>query len=364
MLILNLYKSKQFFESINLFRGFAIWLIVSEHVMFLLVRPEGVSNYFHSNWTFIHRYCDVFMGGGTSYFVFISGFLFYTVFYQRGFTQITRESFSKFLLGKFEKVFCPYLVVVAAFICFRLYQDPGQLSTQFLQFGGFWYWSFWYIPFIMVVFFLSPIYIKFIQAQEKYRVCVFVISLLLSLLVGRHDQNPVLSALFWNSMYMFGILIGMNYKSVVSVDFGWKMSLFLLAVVFATVLCAIPDANYMHKGAIWNIDFGYIHVQMLMKMLLCVVYLFIFEFLSRAENIFVVGLKVLAKYSFSIFFLHQFAVLFFEQNQLRWFYDKLNFWTVQIAIVAISALICLICISVAVPIKRLTGKYSRSIIGA
>lgn len=359
-----LQKKNNFFESVNLFRGFAIWLIVTEHILVLLIRPSGVSNYFQSNWTFIHRYLEVFFGGGTSYFVFISGFLFYTVFYQRGFAQITPESYCNFLSGKLKKVFSPYLVVVTAFICFRLYQDPHQLSVPFLQFGGFWYISFWYVPFIMVVFLLTPIYIKFIQLQNKYRIFVFAISLVLSLLVGRHDQNPVLSALFWNSMYMFGIFVGMNYKFIVEADFGWKTSLFLVSFIFATVLCTIPGANYMHPGDIWKIDFGYVYIQILMKMILCIVYLWVFEFIAKMTGVFIPILRKLAKYSFSIFFLHQFALLFIEQNQLRWLYDHLNFWLVHVATIAISALICFLCICVAVPIKKLTGKYSRSIIGA
>lgn len=356
---------KQFYGSIDLFRGFAIWLIVTEHILSIFVQSNNVENYFQSRWLFIHRYLDVFAGGGSAYFVFISGFLFYTVFYQRGFTQLTCKNFSQFLIGKCKKVFSPYFIIVLVFIAFRLWQDPHQFSVHFLQYQGFWFASFWYVPFIMVIFLLTPLYVKFIQIPDKWRILIFIVSLILSLSIGRHELNPVLSALFWNSLYMFGIFVGMHYRTIINLDFGWKATICLVSFLSATLLCSIPGGSYMHSGGgIWNIDFNYVHVQIVMKMALCVVYLYLFEILVRMKNLFVAILKVLAKYSFTIFFLHQFAILFFVQHKLRWIYDNLNFWTTHISVILVSALICILCICVAVPIKKITGKYSRCIIGA
>lgn len=54
--------AKQYYEDINLFRGFAIWLIVSQHMMQVLVFENKIENNWNTDWGFIHRYMDVLAG--------------------------------------------------------------------------------------------------------------------------------------------------------------------------------------------------------------------------------------------------------------------------------------------------------------
>lgn len=41
--------AKQHYEDINLFRGFAIWLIVSQHMMQVLVFENKIENYWNTD---------------------------------------------------------------------------------------------------------------------------------------------------------------------------------------------------------------------------------------------------------------------------------------------------------------------------
>ena len=96
---------------------------------------------------------------GTALFVFISGFLFYHIFYQRGF------DYPKFMKQKFRNVFCPYCVTVLGLFLMRILSqismhkstwlaDPLGLIYKHCMF----YSSLWYIPFVMVLFLASPIF--------------------------------------------------------------------------------------------------------------------------------------------------------------------------------------------------------------
>ena len=58
-----------------------------------------------TQWEVVNRAFDALVQGDTAFFVFISGFLFYKIFYKRGFEYKT------FLKGKFFKVFLPWFII-------------------------------------------------------------------------------------------------------------------------------------------------------------------------------------------------------------------------------------------------------------
>ena len=66
-----------------------------------------------SNWLVLEDFRSAFIDDGSAFFVFISGFLFYSIFYKRGF------DYKKFMISKIKKVFCPYFVVATAFLLYR-----------------------------------------------------------------------------------------------------------------------------------------------------------------------------------------------------------------------------------------------------
>ena len=44
--------------------------------------------------------------------------------------------------------------------------------------------SFWYIPFIMVMFTVSPIFVNFIKLSDKYKIILFIVFAIVSFFIG------------------------------------------------------------------------------------------------------------------------------------------------------------------------------------
>ena len=79
---------------IVIFRAIAILFVVTGHFLNLIGK--------HSD-SFYGLFVSNFILGGTILFVFISGFLFHHVFYDK-------YEFSYFITGKIKKVFFPYII--------------------------------------------------------------------------------------------------------------------------------------------------------------------------------------------------------------------------------------------------------------
>lgn len=43
----------------------------------------------------------------------------------------------------------------------------------------------WYIPFIMVMFTVSPIFVNFIKLSDKYKIILFIVFAIVSFFIGR-----------------------------------------------------------------------------------------------------------------------------------------------------------------------------------
>lgn len=148
----NNTSKKEFFEEINLFRGFSVFLIVWMHIMSCMFQQDlKVKN----SWTYLEKIINTLFSDGTAYFMFISGMLFYLIFYKRSFNQ-------KFFFSKLKKVFFPYFVcsLVLLFVNYFVI-GTNHLNSNFILYRGFFYWSLWYIPTIMVLFFFSPCFVFF-----------------------------------------------------------------------------------------------------------------------------------------------------------------------------------------------------------
>jgi len=91
-----------YINSINYFRGIAIIIIVAGHCLTL-------SNFSYNS--FFGITILNLTQGGTSLFVFISGFLFHHIFYQY-------FDFKKFMLKKIKYVLSPYIFLSSLVIIF------------------------------------------------------------------------------------------------------------------------------------------------------------------------------------------------------------------------------------------------------
>ena len=309
----------------------------------------------------LDNFRETIVGGSSSLFVFISGFLFFHIFWKRGF------SYHTFMKGKVLKVFLPWLLITIIFTAYRLARGHGSFfDSNFLYYGCFMYWSFWYVPFIMLMFLFSCFYLKFIEASTRTQLIVLLISTVFSMCLGRHNPNPFLSVLFWNALYLFGIFVGIHYERLKALDATSKQCIIAGTFLLLASLASSGDWHYLKDWGTWHFRLNErVEWLMLGKMALCITLTgFFLWFKDHGWSWLKWVMNLLAKYSFSIFFLHQFALLWLERHPHKAFFAHFNFYGLHAVAFLTAIVVCILCILVAAPIQRLTGKYSRMVIGA
>lgn len=101
------FRSNNYFYEINYFRGVSIFFIVWGHILGLLysIYPSSAKTQLY----FFYRTFGAVVQGDTAFFVFISGFLFYKVFYLKGF------NYKVFVKSKVLKVLLPWFIITTFF---------------------------------------------------------------------------------------------------------------------------------------------------------------------------------------------------------------------------------------------------------
>ena len=344
-----------FLKSFEYYRGIAIVLIVIGHCYGL------------SDWTFSsypERVLANIITGGTALFVFISGFLFHQVFYPR-------FKYGRFMSKKLQKVFVPYLLWSALALTFTFatraplpanFVGPGtSLFDQWLRpialslVTGGHFLAYWYIPFIMIIFLLSPIFIRFIQLERVTQVKVMLAVLICSALVQRPVNNilVVQSVLFFSPIYLFGILCSIDRDWIYEhfKNKAWLLALGVLA------LAMIQSTYYMGAGSYHKPPF-ILHafdINIIQKFVLCLLgMVMLHRYEERESKI----LSALAASSFAIFFIHGWMVkgLFLIKS---WYPFTGGLWLLPL----ITALVIAGSYMIATLIKKLFPKHSAMIIG-
>lgn len=239
--------------------------------------------------------------GGTALFVFISGFFFHHIFY-------SKFHYQNFMLKKMVNVFLPYVILsTTAFILIMFVKESSASIEQFVLYlkylwTGFGMTAYWYIPFIMIVFALSPLFMRFIECTKNTQVIIFLALLIIATLVQRPSGNisPIHSLIYYTPIYMLGIMFSMNSKQWLSIV--RNKSIFLSAVVLGLSLLQIKvygTYRNFHKDDIFS--FEGVDVMILQKVFLIFL---IISVLIKFEDKHIPILKYVATVSFPIFFIH------------------------------------------------------------
>ncbi|MFP6788342.1 MAG: acyltransferase [Thalassolituus sp.] len=301
--------------------------------------------------------------GSTALFVFISGYLFHSIFYEK-------FNYFNFLTNKTKNVLVPYVLLSILPILYILikgqpveYFHPSQsilggfrLTLEYLLTGRSLV-AYWYIPFAMLIFLTSPLHIKFIKSNMCVQIFIISLFLLLAFFVHRPpgNLNVFQSYIYYTPLYLLGIVFSL-YKSDLDVFFEDKIWIFLL--LLSVILFGAFQYFYGEIGSYRRFMFdGYhgVDFQLLQKISMCI---FIFYMLKAIElpKIF----DVLAKYSFAIFFLHPYFLYLIGIVDSKFNYSQ----TLSIPIYLFSVLLCLsFCILVSKIIKSIFKKNSRYLIG-
>lgn len=344
-----------FLNSINYFRGIAILAIVTGHCYTL----AGFDPW-HGNASVWERAIANLISGGTVFFVFISGFMFHHVFYQRGF------QYWQFLKSKWLNVGVPYLAMSVLPISSALWVTPPPLLAQSTEPSG---WAilvylitgqhligYWYIPFALLLFFASPAFLWFLRS--RYQLLVMGLGFGLSLWVHRPwlNLNPFHSLLYFTPVYLFGMWASLHRGQIYQRLHG--KTIYLLFVVFVlAILQALlhQEVGSLHRQDNWQLFSG-VDINLIQKILLCLFFMVWLHFNAEKQQI--VWLDRCAKLSFPIYFLHAYWVTGLERLGLT------LQWGNVVGAIAVGLGITLLCMGMARFIQRWLPAYSRRLIGA
>ena len=341
-----------FLNSLNYFRAIAIIFIVFGH-SYWLADFEFV--------TVFSKTINNLTAGGTFFFVFISGFLFHHIFYKK-------FNSKKFLKGKFKYVVLPYLIMSILPITNYIIKNGYTLENSFYYLKpigfclvtGAHLLAYWYIPFIILVFALSFIYVRFIKLDIKRQLLIFCFLSVISVFLHRPPRYSIYLALqslvYFTPFYLFGIICSQQKEILYSRLARKEFVILVTGLLVAILQVFIGVIGNYHKPPF---EFAGFDLMFIHKLIFCV---FFMIFLHRFETVKSKFLDLVAKNSFGIFFIHGYYILIFllMKSRMSFSFPKnslLVYVFVAIVVFSLSLLTSML-------IRKVIPKYSRNIIGS
>lgn len=348
-------ESKKYFmflNSLNYFRAIAIIFIVFGHSFWL------------ADFEFITVFSKTIINltaGGTFFFVFISGFLFHHIFYKK-------FNSKKFFKSKFKYVVLPYLFMSVLPIANYIIKNGYTLENSFYYLKPIGYClvtgthllAYWYIPFIILVFALSFLYVRFIKLDIKYQLLIFCFLSVISVFLHRPPEHSIYlslqSLIYFTPFYLFGIICSEKKEMLYSKLFGKEFVILSIGLLFAILQVFIGVVGNYHKPPF---EFASLDLMFVHKLIFSV---FFMIFLHRFETVKSTFLDLVAKNSFGIFFIHGYYILIFllVKSRLNFSFPKNSF----LVYVLVAIVIFVLSLLTSMLIRKVIPKYSRSIIGS
>lgn len=334
-------------KSFDYFRGIAIILIVSGHSLI------GFFKYDH---TLIYN----FISGSSTYFVFISGFLFQWL-------MNDRYSYQAFLLKKYRNLVKPYLICsVPALIYMFAWNrmppvlgEPGRYEGTLLAFlTGRQMIAYWYIPFITIIFLLAPLHLWFAIQRRAVQLALLTLTFVMSLLLHRSIGmvNTIHNVMYFLPIFWFGIFAALNKEVFVRrARYWWIFALAGLACLYYHSCVDLIYGSYEKPPFVYvGIDF-----MLLQKTAFIISALLLTDWLQRFE---LPGLAWLAHISFPMYFLHGYFVFAFYETGFVGFIDNATGSSMLASLISL-VLVLSMTISLVLILKKILGSHSREVIG-
>lgn len=346
---------RQHIHSMHNFRAVAILLVVSSHCYDIAWRSHiGVP----SPYDFLIN----IISGATALFLFISGFFFHRVFSRR-------FDFVSFLKSRAKRLLLPYLTVTICLILLamllgkelRLLKHLPDLWVIFptailLGSAGP---AMWYVPFIFVIFLMSPLFLAFCRTDSRYQIAILVVGLAIGFFVNRSmfNMNKIQNVAYFSFYYMFDMYYSVRYKELYSY---FSRITIITAAGLAVIILAISQQyiglidNPAGQWFEWT-GFNFLYFQKIAQII------FLCGFLGRYADRNLPVISLIATWSFGLFFLHQIALLLLWPVAKHWDislgvkYADLTLW---------SALVIGLSVMLVWLGTKLLGKHSRYLIGA
>ncbi len=320
-------QSREFDWQMHYFRAFAILMIMATHYC-------GVFGF-----AALDKY---FFRSSTIYFLFISGFLCQYLF------AVHPQSPIDYCKKKLLNVICPFLVFSVAIGLFR---GDSPLAIGFwrdVAFGRIQL-QYWYIPFVSILFLASPLLCRL---TNRLLLSVFGISLVV--FCAFPVRPSVGFALSWSHTFhlyaYFAVfyLLGFVYCRYKAQMFAaLKKHVAVLAVIAVAASVAMPFAK-SHMDAVHAIQ----------KVSIGSLVLVVLDMI-KGHKIWI--LDLLAKYSFTLYFIH--LGLFLQTVK----YHDIVVSCIPVSVISELIVFCLYALGMllfAAILKKALGKYSRPMIAA
>jgi len=304
------------------------------------------------------------ISGDTALFVFISGFFFHHIYFPK-------YNYATFIRNKTKFVFLPYLSLSLLYIAYYYWLHGEIVMANVLNefFGpnlnqlelvllnlvtGRTLWAYWYVPFVMLVFMLSPVFIRFIHWPNKVKLSITACLFLVSMYVHRPswEINPLHSLIYYLPYYLLGIIYSMEHQTINRFIQGRALILLAITIITATAMHWSGQTDNAGKASMlaWRgIDY------MVLQKLSLIPFMLAFTLCLQKFNI--PFLKVMAAMSFALYFLHQWVLSFLRSSGLM---DVEHGF---IGVLMLCAITTLLSYLLARLLRLLIGKRSRYVIG-
>ena len=337
------------------FRAIAIILIILDHS----IQPWG-------NHPYYEKLFITLVSGGSNLFVFISGFFFHHVF-------VENFHYKTFLINKFKRVFIAYLtlsvlclvllpLIMDTLFWERVFGEADTLSEQALLYGKVFLYGkaqppYWYIPFITIMFLLSPVFIALLKLPTKLLIGVFLLLVVIAMTAYKpwHQMSPLHSVIYYSHLYVLGAMVSLQKEKLLHY-FDNKLP-HLGGVI---ILLSVLQLHFYEKFRVLakaNIfEFQGFDLLVMQKMLVCFFIIGLLNklhFIKDKTGIF----AQITKASFSLYFLHFFVVQIVNQFIERGPSPGI------LMILLKTAFIVLATLGLATMIKQLIGAKSKYVIG-
>lgn len=350
-----------FLKDLHGFRGFAIinivlahtgsMIIFSEYFMLDKARPPAWENSFAMNSMLFHD--------STLYFALISGLLFSVV--------LARKGWSAFYTSKLRNVISPYIVMSAIFtvIVYQRSEEqhgiaPFESFHDFIAtlgeniLHGTASFQYWYIPTLSILFLLTPLVWSLCRRAPWL---VWMLGLL-PLAVARTDIDLTpQTIIYFLGAYSIGIVFGMNYQRNIDVLKKWWFIFAIIALVTSIYLYfPLRKAEPFTPLGLLIESLFYLQKLSIAALVLALLN----QYKGRIPGF----LSLLGTYAFPIYFLHIVFTNIYTAHIIEVFPPPFS-GPMVVALDIVSIIFVLsVTLGVSMLIKKLFGRYSRSIIGA
>lgn len=350
-----------FLPYLDEFRGVAIAFVVLIHANNAMLQrgidydPTEAS----AIWTAFH----ILSHNSTVYFALISGILYAY--------SLKRKPHSEFLQSRFKAVVLPYVLFSTGLTLLLAWRDAlrdgarpedsmllGRIAYN-IVFGEAWN-HLWYIPVITFLYVISPLLLRMVQ--ERSMRWLVIVSVALPLVVSRTATEVTPAMLvYFIGVYVTGLLIGLDPERMLErLRRTWP--LLVLAAVIASGAVAFLDFAGIEFVGPTSVRESAVYVLRISLGILMLIALR--EASGSLPTILSRTLKLLAAYSFGIYFIHA-PLLRPIVQVLGRFVPEDDHGHVLVAGVLVAFVISLLLSILLVKLAKLvSGKNSKFLIGS